>query len=86
MLHLHPETLRGKAVNGEVPGAKINSRWLFIKQDLFDMIRNGYNQSQRVPLGDTKGVAQWSEREKTESTTSTSCGEVGEYEKALGLV
>ncbi|WP_367184320.1 helix-turn-helix domain-containing protein [Acidiferrobacter sp.] len=41
-LHMNPEALRQKVKVGQIPGAKIGKRWLFIKTDLEQYIRSRY--------------------------------------------
>jgi excisionase family DNA binding protein len=41
-LKIHPVTLLEKANSGEVPGAKIGKRWVFITIDLAEYIRSQY--------------------------------------------
>ena len=43
-LKIHPVTLSEKACRGEVPGARIGKRWVFIKVDLLDHIRSQYKR------------------------------------------
>ena len=42
-LRMHPQTLRDKAKDGEIPGKKIAKRWLFSKRELLAWIekKNG---------------------------------------------
>lgn len=48
-LHMHPITLLRKANSGEIPGAKIGKRWIFLEVDLVDYVRAQY--SSRVMQG-----------------------------------
>lgn len=41
-LKIHPVTLLEKANSGEIPGAKIGKRWVFVKVDLVEYIRSKY--------------------------------------------
>jgi hypothetical protein len=43
-LNANIEVLRKKAAIGKVPAAKINGKWLFLKEDLVVHIRANYNQ------------------------------------------
>ena len=43
-LKIHPVTLLDKANAGEVPGAKIGKRWVFVRIDLIDCIRSQYKR------------------------------------------
>jgi excisionase family DNA binding protein len=38
LLKLPPETLRRKALSGEVPGRKVGKKWLFVEEHLGDFI------------------------------------------------
>lgn len=44
MLKIHPVTLSEKACRGQIPGARIGKRWVFIKVDLIDYIRSQYKR------------------------------------------
>ncbi|RJX30890.1 MAG: DNA-binding protein [Oxalobacter sp.] len=43
-LKIHPVTLLEKAHAGEIPGAKMGKRWVFVKVDLIDCIRSQYKR------------------------------------------
>ena len=40
LLHISPDCLLRKARAGKVPGAKIGRRWVFVRADLIELIRN----------------------------------------------
>lgn len=42
-LKIHPQTLRTRALTGELPGAKIGKSWVFIEEDLAAAIRSRYS-------------------------------------------
>lgn len=42
-LKMHWQTLRAKAKAGEVPGAKIGKRWVFLEEDLATHVRTHYS-------------------------------------------
>tara|TARA_R110002111_G_scaffold254023_2_gene319521 strand:+ start:1205 stop:1516 length:312 start_codon:yes stop_codon:yes gene_type:complete len=44
-LKMHWQTLRSKAVRGEIPAAKPAKQWVFLKQDLVSYLRSIYAQS-----------------------------------------
>jgi hypothetical protein len=44
VLKIHPVTLLVKAKGGEIPGAKIGKRWVFVEIDLIDHIRSQYRR------------------------------------------
>jgi excisionase family DNA binding protein len=41
-LHLHPSTLEAKARSGDIPGAKLGKRWVFLEVDLTEHVRSHY--------------------------------------------
>lgn len=43
-LKIHPMTLQEKARSGEIPGAKIGKRWVFLEFDLIEHIRSQYKR------------------------------------------
>ena len=43
-LKIHPVTLSEKANSGEIPGARIGKRWVFIEVDLAEHIRAQYKR------------------------------------------
>ena len=51
-LKIHPVTLSVKAASGEIKGAKIGKRWVFLEVDLVDHIRSQYQV--RALQGDRK--------------------------------
>lgn len=51
-LRIHPVTLKAKARSGEIPGAKIGKRWVFLQVDLVAYLRAQY--AARVSQGDTQ--------------------------------
>ena len=44
-LNIHPQTLRNRALTGELPGAKVGKSWVFIEEDLAAAIRSRYINS-----------------------------------------
>jgi excisionase family DNA binding protein len=44
MLKIHPVTLSEKANLGDIPGARVGKRWVFVKVDLIDYIRSQYKR------------------------------------------
>ncbi|RNE89843.1 DNA-binding protein [Marichromatium sp. AB31] len=48
-LRMHPETLRRRAVAGEIPSAKPGKCWVFIEADLVDWLRSRYDVRARAP-------------------------------------
>ena len=44
-LKMHWQTLRGKAVKGEIPAAKPAKKWVFLLEDLVSYLRSNYSQS-----------------------------------------
>ncbi|SMB27893.1 conserved protein of unknown function [Sterolibacterium denitrificans] len=49
-LRIHPVTLHGKTRKGEIPGAKIGRRWVYLRVDLIAYVRAQY--ALRVSQGD----------------------------------
>ena len=47
-LKMHPQTLRSKAVSGEIPGAKPGKNWVFIEEDLVENVRSQYPANGRA--------------------------------------
>jgi hypothetical protein len=47
-LKMHWQTLRTKAVAGEIPGAKISKSWVFIEEDLVRYVRSQYSVTGRA--------------------------------------
>ena len=47
-LRMHPQTLRSKAISGEIPGAKLGKSWVFVEEDLVDYIRSRYSKPGRA--------------------------------------
>jgi len=56
-LKMHWQTLRAKAKCGEIPGAKLGKRWVFLTDDLASHLRSHYSvprpRSQAQQVGDT---------------------------------
>jgi excisionase family DNA binding protein len=44
LLKIHPVTLSEKVAIGEIPGARIGKRWVFVKVDLIEYIRSQYKR------------------------------------------
>ena len=53
-LKIHPVTLSEKAKSGEIQGAKIGKRWVFLEVDLIEHIRSQYKW--RALQGERKGT------------------------------
>ena len=47
-LKMHWQTLRTKAVSGEISGAKISKRWVFLEEDLVQHVRSQYSGTGRA--------------------------------------
>jgi excisionase family DNA binding protein len=56
LLKMHWQTLRSKAVSGEIPGAKPGKQWVFIEEDLVEYVRSQYSVTGRASstLGETR--------------------------------
>lgn len=42
-LGIHTQTLRERAANGEIPGAKVGKSWRFLEDDLVNYLRSLYS-------------------------------------------
>src|SRR3989344_3632545 len=84
-LHMHPVTLLRKVNAGEIPGAKVGKRWLFVDVDLIDHLRSNY--SRRALRGDTEvtSLCLSSNAKTRPSGGSKSPIEDDEYSKVLAL-
>jgi excisionase family DNA binding protein len=85
-LHVHPNTLRQKAQDGEIPGSKPGKRWVFLDVDLADYLRSNYRRQASRDSSEGK-EAEWLSIDKKarRSGGSTSLSLENEYAKALGL-
>jgi excisionase family DNA binding protein len=86
LLKIHPVTLSEKASRGEIPGARIGKRWVFIAVDLITHIRSQYIQ--QAVQGDLMKVKIChSTKEKTHHFGGSKSRPPTEhaYNKALGL-
>jgi excisionase family DNA binding protein len=85
LLHLHPTTLAAKARAGEIPGARLGKRWVFVEVDLLDYVRSQYPS--RALQGDSMEVSTChSTNAKTRRIGgSRSPTKADAYSKALGL-
>lgn len=54
-LRMHPVTLRVKAAAGEIPGAKLGKRWVFLRIDLEGYVRSKYQA--RALQGDSSELS-----------------------------
>ena len=83
-LKIHPVTLSVKAASGEIHGAKIGKRWVFLEVDLLDHIRAQYQM--RALQGDRKEEACHSTNAKTRQLGGLKSPSVDEnYNDLLGL-
>jgi Helix-turn-helix domain len=83
-LKIHPVTLSEKAKSGEIKGAKIGKRWVFIEVDLADHIRAQYQV--RALQGDRKVETCHFTNAKTRPSGGLKLPSVDEsYRKLLGL-
>lgn len=84
ILGCHRETVLDKARKGEIPGAKIGRRWVFVVADLVAAIRARYPDVESQP----NEAPRWNSRDAADkaSTTSASPRRTDrEYTAALGL-
>lgn len=83
-LKIHAVTLSIKASSGEIQGAKIGKRWVFLKVDLIDHIRAQYNT--RALEGERKETLCHFTNAKTLPSGGSKLPSVDrKYKEALGL-
>lgn len=85
-LKIHPITLLHKAKAGQVPGAKIGRRWVFVEIDLIEHIRSQY--ARRTLQGEhERNIACHSSNAKTRLTGGSKSHPQTDrlYSEALGL-
>ena len=85
LLKMHPVTLREKASAGEIPGAKVGRRWVFVEIDLLEHIRSQYRP--RALQGEPEEISLChSTNAKTRRIGgSNSLSKDDEYSKVLAL-
>lgn len=84
LLKIHPVTLSMKAAAGDIQGAKVGKRWVFIDVDLIDYIRAQYQR--RALQGERKDTLCHSTNAKTRLSGGLKSPSVDEqYNAALGL-
>jgi len=85
LLLIHPITLAEKARIGDVPGAKIGKRWVFVEADLLEYIRANYGR--RALQGDSmENTTCHSTNVRTHLVGgSNSVSTDAAYKRALGL-
>jgi excisionase family DNA binding protein len=52
LLKMHPQTVRRRAIAGEIPAAKPGRSWVFVEADLVAWLRARYRGSGQVSQGD----------------------------------
>lgn len=85
-LKIHPVTLLVKAKAGEIPGAKIGKRWVFVEIDLIEHIRSQYGR--RALQGDhERNITCHSSNERTHPIGGSNSRPAvdRQYSEALGL-
>ncbi|MEQ1598995.1 MAG: helix-turn-helix domain-containing protein [Methylotenera sp.] len=83
-LKIHPVTLSMKAAAGDIQGAKVGKRWVFIDVDLIDYIRAQYQR--RALQGERKEILCHSTNVKTRPSGGSKSPSLDEqYNAALGL-
>lgn len=83
-LKIHPVTLSVKAASGEIQGAKIGKRWVFLEVDLVEHIRSQYKW--RALQGEEKETLCHSTNAKTRHYGGSNSLSVDrKYKEALGL-
>lgn len=84
-LKMKPESLRRKAANGDIPGAKPGKCWCFRKDDLAEYVRSLYASPAKASSGDTMRRNQCHSTKETTYGGLTSATKVNEYKERLGL-
>jgi hypothetical protein len=56
-LKIHPNRLQERAKAGEIPGAKIGKRWVFIEEDLALYVRSKYREEPCSFEGEIHGTS-----------------------------
>jgi excisionase family DNA binding protein len=51
-LKIHPETLRRRALAGEIPSAKPGKSWVFLEADLAQWLRSQYGNRRQASQGE----------------------------------
>jgi excisionase family DNA binding protein len=70
-LQLHPTTLGAKARSGEIPGAKLGKRWVFLEVDLNAKTRlTGGSKSPTVDSAYSKALGLQTGKKPGSTTTS----------------
>jgi Helix-turn-helix domain len=83
-LKIHPVTLSVKAASGEIQGAKIGKRWVFLQVDLIEHIRAKYQV--RALQGEKKEALCHSSNAKTRPIGGSKSPSLDEnYSNLLGL-
>ncbi|WP_198290695.1 helix-turn-helix domain-containing protein [Methylophilus sp. 5] len=83
-LKIHPVTLSVKAAAGEIHGAKVGKRWVFVDVDLIDYIRSQYKA--RALQGERKETLCHSTNAKTRPSGGSKSPSVDDqYNTVLGL-
>lgn len=85
LLKLHPVTLREKASAGEIPGAKLGRRWVFVEVDLVEHIRAQYRLRALQGEQTEKSVCHSSNARTHHFGGSRSASKDDAYSKALAL-
>lgn len=86
-LKMTPETLRKKAINREVPGAKPGKRWCFCEDDLAEYLRSLYHCDANTSWGvvGNRRTTIWHSAKEVTSGGLGSAMVEKEYNKALEL-
>lgn len=86
-LCMSPSSLRAKAKEGRIPGAKVGKRWVFLEADLVAHLRAQYASSRRaVQVSSSQETETW---HYTVEAASGGCASprqtASEYANLLGL-
>lgn len=86
LLHMHKETVRQRAKAGELPGAKLGRRWVFLLEDLKNYLRAQYPAKRQAVQVPNLEEYTWHCTDAATPTGLPSRTQVGSaYAEALGL-
>src|SRR5699024_6616400 len=84
-LHIHPETLRERASRRQICGAKVGRRWVFLKDDLVKVIRDGYADGGQTARVEAQQCHSTSAKTPRSGGSKSRSQAISQYRKALGL-
>lgn len=84
-LGIHKETLRRRAAEGRLPGAKVGKSWRFLEDDLVTYLRSLYPTQASQGVMNHRSKTLWHSTKETKSIGLVSPTMEREYKEALGL-